>query len=81
MSIEMAMIETFCSSVSWSKKPCRVWALRPGRGPHAPGFDVVGHTRQEPAVDPVGNLAHADVDQSVQPVVIELVGDHSFEDL
>ena len=36
MSIETALIEARCASVNWSKKPCKVAALRPGAASTTP---------------------------------------------
>ena len=50
-------------------------------GPHNPGLLMVGDAGQELVIGAVADLVHTDLNQPVQPALVELVGDDPLEDL
>jgi hypothetical protein len=80
MSIETARIDALPRSSSWSKKACKVAALRPCLIHTSSPRGVVGDAGQVAVAAAPGDLVDADQHQSLEPLLVELVGHNPLDD-
>ena len=79
MSIDTARIDSF-RSPSRLKNCCKVAALRPGGAPHDRAAGMVRDAREVSLSATVGDLVHADREETIEAGVVDPVGDDPLDD-